>query len=203
MKSKILFFLLFGVLLIPFNIRAECDYQRKAELMKLASNVKISYNYVLNEQKRPVFTTHLTNVSSDIYVVDMFGVEYRDFVVSLPETVARVHIYSNDVNCPEKLLSLTLNVPSYNIYSELPECAHNSNTLCDMWLDTSSYSEEEFKKIVTKNAFNSSEEIISESDNDYNYIYIYLFIAGGVIVISFAIVILFVRRKKILGRKFL
>lgn len=195
MKSKILVFLLFGGLLIPFNAEAECDYQRKAELMKMANNVRMSYSYELNEENRPVFTTHLTNISSDIYVIDMFGNEYRDSEASLPETVARAHIYSNDVNCPKKLLSLTINLPVYNTYSELPECAHNFNTLCNMWLDTSSYSEEEFKKAVTNNVSSSSEEINSESDNDYNYSYLYI-VCGVAIIVFSVIIVLFLRRKK-------
>ena len=70
MIKKIITCTLVCLFLFPFTVHAECDYQRMAELSKIASNVQINFVYDVGEAGNPFFKVILSNLTSDIYVTD-------------------------------------------------------------------------------------------------------------------------------------
>ena len=203
MKSKILFFLLFGVLLIPFNIRAECDYQRKAELMKLASNVKISYNYELVDNDM-IYHVELSNLTGDIYAIDSSSTVFNSTSFSKTyygDSYETFGIYSNDPNCQgERLLNKNFTLPYFNSYSLLPECKSNSgHQLCQIWSDTKSYNLQQFLKAL-KNVPESTDKENVTTEKTENYYFLIFIIVFAFIVIATAVVV-FVRLKKLKNRR--
>ena len=63
-QIKYVIFALMCMCVTPLITHAECDYQRKAELSRMASNVQFSYTYDENID----FTVNITNIIDDIYV---------------------------------------------------------------------------------------------------------------------------------------
>ena len=55
----------------PTFVHAKCDYQRQAELSRIASNVQVAYTYDSVE-----FTVFVSNLTSDLYITDNYGREY-------------------------------------------------------------------------------------------------------------------------------
>lgn len=168
-KLKYLFTATTCLLVIPFTVKADCDYQREAELSRIAANVQFSYNYVVNDYY-PDFSITATNMTSDIYVVDNYGQayyqtpefsgEYRD-----GETVTFT-IYSNDNNCRgEELLTRYVTLPEYNPRVNTDDCKQNpSFSLCQMWTDTSFTPEEFTTRLNQYKAQNQATEVAEEDE---------------------------------------
>lgn len=197
MKPKILFFLLFGVFLVPFNIRAECDYQRKAELMKLASNVKISYNYELVDRDM-IYHVELSNLTEDIYAIDNSNTVFNFMSFSkiyYGDSYETFGIYSNDPNCQgERLLNKNFKLPYFNSYSLLPECKSNSDhPLCQIWSDTKSYNLQQFLKAL-ENVPESTDKENIEIEKIGNY-YFLIFIVVFAFTVITTVVVVFIRLK--------
>lgn len=141
-----------GMIILPFITHAECDYQRKAELSRIAGNVKLAYEYDVSQELK--FSVIITNITNDIYLVDGLGTtfsgssemthRYRD-----GQTI-RYTIYSNDANCRgEELLTQYISLPYYNIYHDYPSCVgHENHKYCKMWGDTQSLSRDQFEEAM-------------------------------------------------------
>ena len=205
---KYLAFTFVCLFMVPLITRAECDYQRQAELSRLASNVQFSYNYKIVNSS-PEYTVNISNITNDIYVTDNLGNRFAgqsEFMHKyyIWDNKADYTIYSNDNNCKgEVLLTKHISFPYYNQYSVLPECQkYASSELCSIWYDTSNYSELEFIDALTK-VGNTSKELFKAEDNDLkttvldvimdNLVYVVLSAIGILILIIF-IVLKVVRR---------
>ena len=143
-QIKYVFFALICMCVTPLITHAECDYQRQAELSRLASNVQFSYNYDSNMN----FTINITNVTDDIYVSylnpstlsyeSLYGAGEKNIQV-VSGTSLKFVIYSNDHNCPgEELMTKYITTPNYNVFSNYDECKQYPNfKYCQVWLSTS------------------------------------------------------------------
>lgn len=187
-------FILLCVFVSPLTAKAQCDDQRMAELNKIAGNVQVSYNYELDETGEPSFTVYLTNVTPDIYVVDMFGNEYREFENIVSPDALYLYVHSNDPNCGDELSRITVKLPNYNTYSKLSECVGNTNLLCNIWQDTSEYSEDVFKNLLKTN--NTVSNKITE-DKEENGFDITPIIITTVVIIAVVIIVYFLINKLI------
>ena len=68
-KIKYVLFTLICMCVTPLITHAECDYQRQAELARLASNVQLTYTYNSDSG----FQVIMTNLTSDLYAVNNYG----------------------------------------------------------------------------------------------------------------------------------
>lgn len=169
-----LLFLLICIFMSPLIVNADCDYQRISDLKKIASNVQLYYSYDLDTEGRPIFSVNVTNVTSDIYVVDMFGNEYRNFENNVPLNSIYYYIYSNDPNCPKLLLEKYFKLPYYNDFSTLDECKNNNSLLCDVWFDSSQYDVDTFRKLLNKNDDVRNNNSFLEDEEHYEMLYMLL-----------------------------
>ena len=170
-KIKYLIFMFVCMCVTPLITHAECDYQRLAELSRLASNVQFSYTYDLSQGL--TFTLYVTNLTSDIYVIDDYGNRfYGSGEKSLLYSAADVsgfqngdriafNFYSNDNNCKnEAITTRYVSFPYYNAYSTLDECKlHPNFKYCQLWLDVSDMNYEKFKSELNKH-LSTSETIV-------------------------------------------
>lgn len=159
MEVKRIFYIILGfICMTPFigKVSAECNYQRLAELSKIATNVKLSYNYDGNAK----FTVTLTNITNDIYViyynpgilsnVTLSGLNEQSVNIGAGTTL-NFNIYSNDPNCyGRKLVTKYISTPFYNYYSNYDECKkYPKFKYCQRWTNlsiTNEQFESEFEK---------------------------------------------------------
>lgn len=208
MKGKYLVYILLSFsCLFPFSVNAECDYQRKAELSRIASNVQFSYNYDENND----FTVNITNLTDDIYIKDdydnyMSGVGEKQYSYNNGDTI-RYTIYSNDNNCKdEEIMTRYLSLPYYNPYSDTSECKeHPDFKYCQRWsnssVDFDKFNNEliKYKNELHANDDNNDTNIsIVESIIDYfkNNIYVIFVIIISLIIIIMIFIMHKFRRKK-------
>lgn len=176
---KYMFFALTCMCVMPLVTHAECDYQRQAELSRLASNVQFAYTADIGD--KIAFDLTVTNLTDDLYMVDSYGNYFTGEETTLTysgadmsgfgsgETVTFI-IYSNDANCyGTKILTKYITFPEYNLYSNMDECTNNPTfKYCQFWLNTSSltltqfYSEYE-AYIEEQNEVTESEEVEESS----------------------------------------
>lgn len=195
-KIKCLLLVLVCCFVSPLTAKADCDNQRMAELNKIAGNVQISYSYEVDENNIPVLTTNITNVTEDIYVIDMFGNVYRDFDNIASPNISYIYIYSNDPNCGGQLLKKGLNYPMYNVYHNLDICNNNSSPMCEIWRDTTVYSEEVFREYVKGESTKESQQLSEEQQSETNDFNIYMIMAIIVLLIIVFFVIMLVKKRK-------
>ncbi len=199
-RFKWFLFLMILVSILPLNVRADCDYQRLADLSKMASNVQFSYNYDLNEAGVPVLTYYINNVTTDIYVEDRGGVIYSNLenVTSYPFSAnLEFTIYSRDPNCyGEKVLTVNKKVPPLNKFYNSDKCYNKAIKLCEIWCDTSSYTYPEFKDAVDAlEVKNEEKKVISDKTNDNSLLFVGI---EAILVILTVLVILLYRKKRYL-----
>ena len=163
-KVKYLFFAIVCMCVTPLITHAECDYQRLAELSRLASNVQ--FNYVYNNNGE--FTIYISNLTNDIYITDYYGriinggAERQ--VVHTAGFTAKFKIFSNDSRClNEEIITKNISLPTFNPYSTYDECSQYPNfKYCQMWGDFSIDDEQfyqEFNQYVSQlNSITSAEE---------------------------------------------
>ncbi len=139
----------------PLVIHAECSYERQAELSRIASNVQFSYSYEM-KSNQPQFSVNITNLTNDIYIVDNYnnifsGNGEKREQYSYGKTI-NFNIYSNDPLCyGEELMVQYVNIPHFNRYSEDEVCKNKEEyKLCQMWVNTSHLSIDQFRKEVNK-----------------------------------------------------
>lgn len=163
------------MILFPNISKAECSYERQAELSRIASNVQFSYSYeMVNEM--PVFTINITNVTSDVYLMDA-GIDEivpvdgeRSFTYEIDNFTFQYDIYSNDSSCyGEYILTKYITLPKYNFFSNTEECKSNpSFKYCGMWvkvpLNSEQFSKELEKYKASKNATKGVESKTSVFD---------------------------------------
>lgn len=137
-QIKYVIFALICMCVTPLITHAECDYQRLAELSRLASNVQLSYTY----SEESGFQITMTNLTNDLYATNIYGQRIDGGAERVFEAVSGSYnydIYSNDSNCPgEFLLRKSINLPVRNSYSYYDECKQYPNfKYCQMWSNIS------------------------------------------------------------------
>lgn len=161
-KIKYVIFVFICMCVTPLITHAECDYQRLAELSRLASNVQFSYTYDLSQGL--TFTLYVTNLTNDIYVIDDYGNRFYGLgEKSLLYSAADVsgfqngdriafNFYSNDNNCKnEAITTRYVSFPYYNAYSTLEECQlHPNFKYCQVWMDVTGVNYEKFTSELNK-----------------------------------------------------
>ncbi len=172
-KYLIIFIICF--FLNPIISNAECSYERQAELSKIASNVQIAYSYE-NDMGNPVFSVNIINITNDIYVLDNYGNSFKTFESSFnysKGTTVNFEIYSNDSSCyGEKLLTKYINIPEINQFALTEECEkYPTFKLCQLWLDTSNISYDDFRKSIENYSNKIENENIIYDGKSNNIIY--------------------------------
>lgn len=208
MKKLILIMMFSFLMLLPVNIKALCTYNDKAILRKKASNVIPSYTYKESEDGVS-FSITLTNLSSDIYIIDKTtGIRYpynnsSELTIDGYSAGSKIQyeIYAVDSNCIAKYLTIKyVNLPNYNKYYKDPLCVGKENySVCYKW-NKVDITYDEFKKRVNT-LYNESikeepkEEELTIFDKIYNFLHdYYIFIFIGLTVIVFGIIM--IRNKK-------
>lgn len=208
-KINYLIVFVFCLCLFPMMSKAECSDARTSELSKIASNVRLSYNYVptISNQVSISYAVTLTNLTNDIYVKDsednvIFGTGERVLNYSTSGRIT-YNIYSNDANCKNvKLFTQYVNLLTYNDFAETSECQeHPDFKYCKMWdnlsIDTDEFYDEYDKYLDDRS---SDDEVIASDDKkdvkDIILDYKNDFIIGliGILVI---IALIIIRRKKV------
>ncbi|MCI9585899.1 MAG: hypothetical protein HFH45_04615 [Bacilli bacterium] len=142
--------------LFPLASNAQCSYERQAELSKIASNVKFSYTYDVQED-RPDFTINITNITNDIYIKEQETGNIINKEFNVPNTdiggkSVTYNIYSNDVNCKgELLITKYVTLPEYNNFSNIEDCQDYPDfKYCKKWMNTSEITQEQFDQEFEK-----------------------------------------------------
>lgn len=211
-QIKWVIFALMCMCVTPLITHAECDYQRKAELSRIASNVQLSYTYDSNYH----FNIIITNITDDIYIsyfdpgrltdVKLSGAGEKNIGVTSGASL-KFEIFSNDSSCNgDLLLTKYITVPVYNSFNSYDECQKYPNfKYCQLWLNTSITNEQfdnAFSQYTTE-----LEEIRKKDDveisifdkiitffNDNSYIIILGFTFLAIFVLGI-VVIKIIRRK--------
>ena len=147
-KIKYLVLMIICMCVVPLTTHAQCDYQRLAELSRIASNVQFNYTYEMVDSY-PNFSVILSNLTNDIYIVDNFGKIFsgsEEFINPYKEgNTITFTFYSNDANCQgEELTKRYVSLPEFNPRYNTDECKlYPEFSLCQMWTNTS-FSAEQF-----------------------------------------------------------
>lgn len=142
---KYLLIILTCFFITPLITKADCSYEREAELSRIASNVKFSYTYEIDENLKPNFTVQIMNVTNDIYISDDQGHTYQNqsefSQTYLPGERITYTIYTTDDSCAKKeIMNYYLTIPFFNYYSLIPECkASPEFYLCRVWANSANY----------------------------------------------------------------
>lgn len=203
---KVLFSLVLSfVFIVP--VYADCDYQKEAELSRIASNVQISYNYKI-QNNMALFDVTLTNLTNDIYVVYDNGSRIMatgEYTLSYDQgRKIKFDFYSNE--CGNTiLLTKYLNLPTYNRFYDTKECQKSPNfKYCKMW-DNLDINNSEFLEAYDEYVYveeNNKEEL--EEKSIYDIImqaineYIKEIIIGviGIIILIIILILKLIRKKK-------
>lgn len=136
---KYLFTFIICLFVAPLITKADCSYERQAELSRIAANVRFSYTYEIKNEE-PIFYLNVVNLTPDIYIIDEYnGTNISGIGEKITEYIyvpkATFTIYSNDPVCRnEKIMTQYVNMPMYNVYAEKEECRKNPNfKFCQMW----------------------------------------------------------------------
>ena len=203
-QIKYVIFALMCMCVTPLITHAECDYQRKAELSRMASNVQLSYIYDANYG----FQVILTNLTNDLYTIDNYGnVIYGGKEHSFDFASGKISfdIYSLDSNCSGKLTTKSIDLPTVNSFSYYSECnQYPQFKYCQLWGDFA-ISDEQFnvelkeyknninKKTYTKNDKESVLDVVLDVFNKNLFMIIFFVI---VIIVTVIIKIVCLKRKK-------
>lgn len=208
MKKIILFVICFFANMLLVN--ASCDYTRVANLKKIASNVNITYDYKIVDNKA-YFDITFANLKNDIYIYDSFHekayfndgeVTIRDFESGISY---RFFIKSNDSSCKDDILfTKYVNLPKYNMYYGDPLCEGIEDyTLCQRWGSyyVSSYAEYKEQIMKYKESLNKKTDIKDNKNNKtlkdivFDFLLDYYYIILIVIIVICMSIIIYKNKK--------
>ena len=154
MKKYLSLFIL--LLLLPiWRVKGLCSNAELVRLNQLARNVTTSYEYYQDEDSVK-FKVTLTNLDPNLSLTDLVNNEiYKNRSGELiidnydPGTIVRYAITSKEITCTnQNLVTLYVNLPSYNPYYNDPLCQTISDyKYCQKWISMP-FKYEEFKKNV-------------------------------------------------------
>lgn len=209
MKKRIIIPLLLLFFMIPIHVKASifCTFETKAYLKSLASNINMSYDYVISNDKA-IFSITFTNVYKDFILVDKTNNKtyYPDTTKDLSEIKIEGYesgktytfqIYTTVTDCDDEILiTLYANLPYYNSFYDLDVCSGlDSYDLCSRWYNHG-LTKEKFIETVEKYKESLKEEKKDDDNSDdsklpyilefylkYYYIILPIIILGGGYVI--------------------
>ncbi len=191
-QVKYLIFTLICTFVFPMISHGECNYQRQAELSRIASNVKINYNYTVSDTSNLQFVINITNLTDDIYLLQdglniISGTGEKQISVDYGNSV-KYDIYSNDSSCKgEYLLTKYITIPTVNSFADTNLCKTNPNfKYCQRW---GSYSISYDELLNQFNLYKKKSEKKSDSKNDTFQILIDYFNNNKFMLAFFGIVI--------------
>ena len=200
-QLKYVIFAFICMCVTPLITHAECDYQRQAELSRLASNVQLAYVY-----SESGFRVIMTNLTSDLYAIDDYGQringgEEKTFDYS--SGTISFDIYAVDTSCStDVLVTKSITLPTLNVYSVYDECKQFPNfKYCQMWGDYA-ITDEQFTQELEeyKKANNSVLKSSDEGESTVLQIVLEIFENNAFMFIFFALVIvlmiIFIRLRK-------
>lgn len=217
MKRKILFLIIF-ITFIGYNCKAlsygGCPYSEVSKLKSFVSNINISYDYYIYNNKA-YFNLTVNNIPPNIYFVDSYTgrtYNYSDTndgeitIYDYDNFKGNFNFYSSLEECYGiKLGTKYYKFPQYNVYYGDSLCLENQNfSLCQKWQNvTYSYSEfknkiEEYNKL-TENTEEEKEEYIEYQKTILDkfvefYTRYYYILLSGIIVVC--VVIMFISSRK-------
>lgn len=219
MKRKMIFLIIL-MLFINCNCKAlsygGCSYSEVSRLKSFVSNVNISYDYYIFNNKA-YFNLTLSNITPGIYFVDSYTgnlYNYNDTnegeitIYDYNTFNGNFNFYSSLQQCYGiKLGTKYYKFPQYNIYYNDPLCQENENfSLCQKWKKvTHSYSEfknklEEYNKIIENEVIEEDDEIEYQKnilDKFVSfYIKYYYILLSGIILVCVVIMIVSSRKNK-------
>ena len=118
-----------------------CDTQTESTIRSIVANVNIAYEINTNSNGNPYFTIYLTNLGSDMFIIDTASSNtYKGFSENKKELVINTtlsgkhnfEIYS--LKCKTRMGSKGVTLPSYNAYYLDPLCEGlESYKQCQKW----------------------------------------------------------------------
>ena len=210
-------FLLFCLLSINNKVFAltygGCEYSEIARLKSIVSNINISYEYYIKDN-RAYFNITLNNVVPEIYFIDSSsGNKYTynntiDGELTIRDNTqssGHYDFYSAMSKCyGVKLLNKYYNLPMYNYYYMDPLCKENQNhSLCQKWSNVN-YTYDEFKRVIreyNENKNKKDENIVIYEETILDmivrfYVENYYFILLGIIVVCGSIMLIYRRKNR-------
>ncbi len=203
---KLLLFTIICMFITPIITHAECDYQRQAELSRLASNVQLAYTY----SETNGFQVIMTNLTNDLYATDLYDrviAGGKEQVFNYASGSYGFDIYSNDPACHGiKLIRKTITLPVFNVYSLYDVCQQYPNfKYCQVWgninIDHSQFMSE--FNAYKKNVLSEKQSITKEEETSVldkilevlkNNI-VMIAILSGIIVVTIIVIIVTKKRK--------
>lgn len=187
------------------NALDKCTTTEKNNLIQLAHNIKFDYelsnNTASGEGKR-YFKITISNITKDTYVSYDQGIyTYEDnsdtpgiiTIGSLfaPNTTYTFKVYAATA-CPDEiLLTKTVNLPSYNIYSEKEECqTYPDFKLCNRYYAGSITDSEFQSKLKQYQESLAKDESERENEKDDNFISMFLSIYLDNLIIAIPITVI-------------
>lgn len=142
--KKYYFCIVFLILLfaVPFYVKADCTYNEKVRLQKLAGNVNFSYHYTETEHSI-IFNITVSNLTSELYMIDQttkktYYANNEDFVIEgyTPGSTVQFDFYVRDSSCETKsIFTNYVTLPSYNPYYKNEICKGiEEYKFCQKWL---------------------------------------------------------------------
>ena len=170
-KILIIFLIIFSVNVYADN---KCDRNELARLKKLAGNVEIVYSTEIKEKKSNnktlykygEYTLTASNLNKDIRVLvyqDYYNNKFKEFKESNglgtlgpfydgEKVTVTIEAYVKNECSGEKLRTVIVNLPHYNVFSEHMHCAEGSqfaeSKCCQSILEEKFNSYESFEKCV-------------------------------------------------------
>jgi len=219
MKRKLIIIIMI-VMFINCNCKAlgygGCSYSEISKLKAFVSNVNISYDYYISNN-RAYFNLTINNIVPNVYFVDSHTgntYTYNDTtegeitLYNYNNFKGNINFYSALSGCYGiKLGTKYYKLPQYNKFFEDPLCLENRNfSLCQKWQKVT-YSYSEFKnKIEEYNKRLENNEVVEENDVEYQktmldkfvsfYTKYYYMLLGGIIVICVGIMVISSRKNR-------
>ena len=182
-------------LIIPISVKAKCSNQELTRYKTLASNINNYYEY--NEESNK-FNITAYNVSNELRIInkndnssystnDKFG-EINIGNLNPGDTIT-LGVYPQNNNCKDyRVYTIYVNLPYYNKYYKEDICINNNNQLCSKWVNTSSFSREEFVQKVKQESSGQQQEI-KEPEEEMKKYGFFDFIADFYIPILLVIIV--------------
>jgi len=209
MKKIVLLLIMFFV--FSKNVNASCDYSQMARLKKIASNVNISYDYIITDNK-PSFNITISNLTDDVYFHDLSrNKKYykKEFTLSgfKDGTTYKFYIKSNVKECKDTiLLTKFVDLPQYNIYyGDLVCKGIEDYDLCQRWGKFKKLSYDDYIKAINayKKSLIKDEEIVIPKEKEpiinkiisifINYYHVFLI---SIIIICLSIIMYLSKKDK-------
>ena len=212
MKKKL--FILIILLILKMDVSAltyaGCDYSLVSKMKSFVTNINISYDYhIVND--RAYFDVTINNIVPNMYFVDTYTDKtytYNDTnngeitIKDYTNSSGSYKFYSAISECNGIALGTKYyKFPTYNTYYASESCKDIPNfSLCQKWVSVN-YSSTEFERLVSeyKDSLNpdddSKEELIEHESTFFDkviniYINNYYYFLGGIIIICGIIMII-------------